>query len=80
MSLKARPLRSILGAVQARAWLIRGAVHSAALRAPSRAAIPVVFALHNFAYHDAGFFRPVDAVLVPLSDFDEPLFGVIDAA
>jgi glycosyltransferase involved in cell wall biosynthesis len=27
--------------------------------------ISVVFALHNFAYHDAAFFQPVDAVLVP---------------
>jgi hypothetical protein len=27
--------------------------------------IPVVFALHNFAYHGADLFRPVDAVLVP---------------
>jgi glycosyltransferase involved in cell wall biosynthesis len=30
-----------------------------------RRSIPVVFALHNFAYQDAAFFRPVDAVLVP---------------
>jgi glycosyltransferase involved in cell wall biosynthesis len=27
--------------------------------------LPVVFALHNFCYHDAALFRPVDAVLVP---------------
>jgi glycosyltransferase involved in cell wall biosynthesis len=27
--------------------------------------LPVVFHLHNFAYHHAAFFRPVDAVLVP---------------
>ena len=30
-----------------------------------RCGIPVVFALHNFAYENAAFFRPVDAVLVP---------------
>jgi glycosyltransferase involved in cell wall biosynthesis len=30
-----------------------------------RRGIPVVFALHNFAYQGAGLFRPVDAVLVP---------------
>jgi glycosyltransferase involved in cell wall biosynthesis len=30
-----------------------------------RRGIPVVFALHNFAYHGAELFRPVDAVLVP---------------
>ena len=30
-----------------------------------RRSIPVVFALHNFAYHGADLFRPVDAVLVP---------------
>jgi glycosyltransferase involved in cell wall biosynthesis len=30
-----------------------------------RHAVPVVFALHNFAYHSADLFRPVDAVLVP---------------
>jgi glycosyltransferase involved in cell wall biosynthesis len=30
-----------------------------------RRGIPVVFALHNFAYTSADFFRPVDAVLVP---------------
>ena len=30
-----------------------------------RCGIPVVFALHNFAYQNAAFFRPVDAVLVP---------------
>jgi glycosyltransferase involved in cell wall biosynthesis len=30
-----------------------------------RRGIPVVFALHNFAYNRADFFRPVDAVLVP---------------
>jgi glycosyltransferase involved in cell wall biosynthesis len=30
-----------------------------------RRRIPVLFALHNFAYHDAEFFRPVNAVLVP---------------
>ena len=30
-----------------------------------RRSIPVVFALHNFAYHGAELFRPVDAVLVP---------------
>jgi glycosyltransferase involved in cell wall biosynthesis len=30
-----------------------------------RQGTPVVFGLHNFAYTDAGFFRPVDAVLVP---------------
>ena len=49
VSLKTRPLRSMRGAVQARAWLMRGAVHSAALRAPSRAAIPAVFALGTTA-------------------------------
>jgi glycosyltransferase involved in cell wall biosynthesis len=30
-----------------------------------RHGLPVVFALHNFAYHDAAIFRGVDAVLVP---------------
>jgi hypothetical protein len=30
-----------------------------------RRGIPVVFALHNFAYNGADLFRPVDAVLVP---------------
>jgi glycosyltransferase involved in cell wall biosynthesis len=30
-----------------------------------RRGVPVVFALHNFAYHGAELFRPVDAVLVP---------------
>jgi glycosyltransferase involved in cell wall biosynthesis len=30
-----------------------------------RQGIPVVFALHNFEYHSAELFRPVDAVLVP---------------
>jgi hypothetical protein len=30
-----------------------------------RRGIPVIFALHNFAYHGAELFRPVDAVLVP---------------
>src|SRR5262249_47481974 len=30
-----------------------------------RRTIPVVFALHNFAYQGAELFRPVDAVLVP---------------
>jgi glycosyltransferase involved in cell wall biosynthesis len=30
-----------------------------------RRGIPVVFALHNFEYHGAELFRPVDAVLVP---------------
>ena len=30
-----------------------------------RQGVPVVFGLHNFAYTDAAFFRPVDAVLVP---------------
>ncbi|HLJ92916.1 MAG TPA: glycosyltransferase [Gemmataceae bacterium] len=30
-----------------------------------RRRIPVVFALHNFEYHGAELFRPVDAVLVP---------------
>jgi glycosyltransferase involved in cell wall biosynthesis len=30
-----------------------------------RRGVPVVFALHNFAYQEAAFFRPVDAVLVP---------------
>jgi len=30
-----------------------------------RRGIPIVFALHNFAYHGGELFRPVDAVLVP---------------
>jgi glycosyltransferase involved in cell wall biosynthesis len=30
-----------------------------------RKSIPVVFALHNFAYHEAELFAPVDGVLVP---------------
>jgi glycosyltransferase involved in cell wall biosynthesis len=30
-----------------------------------RRGIPVVFALHDFSYHGAELFRPVDAVLVP---------------
>src|SRR5438094_25380 len=30
-----------------------------------RRGLKVVFALHNFAYHDAGPFRDVDAVFVP---------------
>jgi hypothetical protein len=30
-----------------------------------RRRIPLVFALHNFEYHGAELFRPVDAVLVP---------------
>src|SRR5207245_10834661 len=30
-----------------------------------RRGVPVVFALHNFAYHGGELFRPVDAVLVP---------------
>jgi glycosyltransferase involved in cell wall biosynthesis len=30
-----------------------------------RRGIPVIFALHNFEYHGAELFRPIDAVLVP---------------
>jgi len=30
-----------------------------------RRGVPVVFALHNFAYHNAELFQPVDAVFVP---------------
>ena len=44
-----RPLRSMRGAVQARAPLTRGAAHAAALLAPRRAAIPVVFAIGTAA-------------------------------
>jgi hypothetical protein len=49
VSLKARPPRSMRGAVQTRAWLMRGTVQLAALRAPSRAAIPAVFTLGTAA-------------------------------
>ena len=35
------------------------------IRRAKRRGLKVVFALHNFAYHDAAFFRPVDAVWVP---------------
>jgi glycosyltransferase involved in cell wall biosynthesis len=41
-------------------WLAREAIARV-----KRRGVPVVFALHNFAYHDADLFRPVDAVLVP---------------
>jgi glycosyltransferase involved in cell wall biosynthesis len=39
-----------------------------------RRGIPVVFALHNLAYHGAELFRPVDAVLVP-SRFAQAHYG-----
>jgi uncharacterized protein (TIGR01627 family) len=41
-------------------WLAREAIARA-----SRRGVRVVFALHNFAYHDASLFAPVDGVLVP---------------
>ncbi|HEV3261921.1 MAG TPA: glycosyltransferase [Gemmataceae bacterium] len=41
-------------------WLAHEVIASA-----KRRSIRVVFALYNFAYGDASFFRPVDAVLVP---------------
>jgi hypothetical protein len=44
-----------------------------------RRGISVVFALHNFAYHGADFFSPVDAVLVP-SRFEEFFGRVIGSA
>jgi hypothetical protein len=44
VSLITRPLRSMRGAVQARAPVTRGAAHVAALWAPPLAAIPAVFA------------------------------------
>jgi glycosyltransferase involved in cell wall biosynthesis len=40
-------------------------VAQAIIAQAKRRGIPVVFALHNFAYHGAELFRPVDAVLVP---------------
>src|SRR6266496_2511773 len=45
VSLIARPLRSMRGAVQARAPLTRGAAHAAALLAPCCTASPAVFAI-----------------------------------
>jgi glycosyltransferase involved in cell wall biosynthesis len=30
-----------------------------------RRGVPVTFALHNFAYQDAAFFQPIDAIVVP---------------
>jgi glycosyltransferase involved in cell wall biosynthesis len=40
-------------------------VAQAIMAQAKRRGIPVVFALHNFAYQGAQLFRPVDAVLVP---------------
>jgi glycosyltransferase involved in cell wall biosynthesis len=40
-------------------------VAQAIMTQAKRRGVPVVFALHNFAYHGAELFRPVDAVLVP---------------
>ena len=41
-------------------WLARESIARV-----KRRGVPVVFTLRNFAYHDAAFFRPVDAILVP---------------
>lgn len=41
-------------------WLAREIMASA-----KRHRVPVVFALHNFSYHDRSLFEPVDRVLVP---------------
>jgi glycosyltransferase involved in cell wall biosynthesis len=50
-------------------WLAREVIARA-----KRAGVRVVFALHNFAYNDRDFFRPVDAVLVP-SEFAREYYG-----
>jgi glycosyltransferase involved in cell wall biosynthesis len=41
-------------------WLARESIDRV-----KRRGVPVVFALHNFSYHDAEYFRPIDAVVVP---------------